>query len=243
MKATESTAVPAAGATPNVFEFDALEAAGNYRAALLREFGPHLQGCVLEIGAGVGHLTRMLRALGPVRQVLAVEPDFRFCQAIQASFPDQPVLCGTAAALDAAGDAILSINVLEHIREDEEELKTYHRLLSARSGVLCLFTPARPEIYAPLDRQFGHYRRYTKPELEAKLRAAGFEILGLSYFNWLGYFAWWFGFRILKKTAFDKGAVKFYDRCLFPLVYWMETHVARPPFGQSLIATARAARR
>ena len=55
---------------------------------------------------------------------------------------------GTPADLPAgrSWDAILSINLLEHIREDEDELKRYASVLRERRGALCLFVPARPEI-------------------------------------------------------------------------------------------------
>src|SRR5207248_7402420 len=109
-----------------------------------------------------------------------------------------------------------------------------------RHGVLCLFVPARPEIYALMDRDFGHFRRYTFRDLKAKLSRAGFNITRLHYFNVAGYFAWWLNFCALKKRRFEPGKVRVYDRYIFPAVYWLESRVLRPPFGQSLVAIARA---
>ena len=93
---------------------------------------------------------------------------------------------------DSAWGAVVSVNVLEHIYEDDTELARWRQKLAARGGHLCLFVPARPEIYAPIDRDFGHHRRYTRPQLRSKLEGAGFSIIRLNYFNWVGYFAWWF---------------------------------------------------
>ena len=137
-------------------------------------------------------------------------------------------------------DGILSINVLEHIEEDEAELARYAKALAGRHGALCLFVPARPEIYAPIDKDFGHFRRYTRPELRRKLLGAGLEIERLTYFNWVGYFAWWVNFCLLKKRGFEVSKVRAFDRVIFPVVHAMETSVMRPPFGQSLLAIARA---
>lgn len=72
-------------------------------------------------------------------------------------------------AADFACDAIVSVNVLEHIARDQAELVAYRSLLGRTSGCLCLFVPAGPGIYAPIDRDFGHHRRYTRPELDRKL--------------------------------------------------------------------------
>src|SRR5258708_4466505 len=149
---------PNASAETADFEFTALTEARNYRQALFGEFGPFLKGYVIEIGAGIGQMTQNLVRLPGITQVLAVEPDAGFCAKHRVLLPGHDLLEGTAASLPAGTncDAVLSINVLEHIREDEAELKHYADLLRARRGNLCLFVPARPEIYPPIDKDFGH---------------------------------------------------------------------------------------
>jgi SAM-dependent methyltransferase len=236
------SAEPNSMATTEDFEFDALAQARNYRQALFAEFGPFLRGDVVEIGAGIGQMTEHLLRLPGVKRTVAVEPDSRFCARHRAQFPKHHLIEGTAASLPAEDDwdAILSINVLEHIEDDRGELKRYAALLRERRGALCLLVPARPEIYAPIDKDFGHFRRYMRGELRQKLRAAGFAIERLHYYNCAGYFAWWFNFCLLKKRCFEKEKVWFYDRAIFPVVHAMESRIIRPPFGQNLLAVARA---
>ena len=236
-----SHAAPNAHATNDDFEFAALMEAKNYRGALLDSFTEYLRGGVLEIGAGVGQMSREFRKLPAVERFVAVEPDERFLQHLRQALPAESILAGTVHDLSpGAWDAIVSINVLEHIERDEAELALYSDLLAARRGHLCLFVPARQEIYAPLDKDFGHFRRYSSKELRAKLDRAGFDILTLRYYNLPGYFAWWFSFCLLKERGFDAKAVRFYDRAIFPMVYWAERNLCRPPIGQSLHAVVRA---
>jgi SAM-dependent methyltransferase len=224
------------------FEFDALHAANNYRRALARMFAPHLRGRVIEVGAGIGQVTEIIRALPDIESLLSIEPEANFCREFRRTLPAQPLLEGTIDSLGDGqpADAILSVNVLEHIRDDEQELAAYHRQLRERRGKLCLFVPARPELYAPIDAFFGHHRRYTKPELRRKLVQAGFDVLCLNYFNCVGYFAWWLSFRVLKKTRMGGRSVHLYDRYIFPAVFALESKVCSPPFGQSLVAIAQA---
>ena len=224
------------------FEFAALREAANYRRALVREFAPALKGRVIEVGAGIGQVTELLAAAPSVEHLLAVEPDGGFCRALRARLPQQPLVEGTIEQVEpgSSWNAIVSINVLEHIRDDETELRRYHRLLQAAQGAINLYVPARQEIYAPIDRAFGHYRRYSKPELKSKLESAGFQIVRLRYFNCVGYFAWWMTFCVLKRRKFDARSVRLFDRAIFPWVYWLESRVMAPPFGQSLLAVARA---
>lgn len=233
---------PNAAAQTADFEFAALNEARNYRAALIREFQEYLQGQVLEVGAGIGQMTSALRAMDKVQRVFSIEPDEKFCAAWRTQFPAQDLLQGTAADLPGgtAWNAIFSVNVLEHIGDDGGELARYQRLLKPAQGSLCLFVPARPEIYAPIDRDFGHFRRYTRPELRQKLEQAGFQIVRLRYYNFVGYFAWWLNFKVLKKRTFEIGSVRLFDRAIFPVVHALEYRLCPPPFGQSLLAIAKA---
>ena len=224
------------------FEFDALAAANNYRRALIKEFGPTLRGRVIEVGSGIGQITDLIRQVPAVKELLCIEPDKGFCQQFRKNHPDLQLIEGTAEDVQDKEnwDGIISINVLEHIRDDEQELKMYCNMLKKRGGALHLFVPARQEIYAKIDADFGHHRRYSRPELQRKLEKAGFTIERLNYFNSVGYFAWWFTFRLMKKRKFDIGSVKLYDRVIFPIVYGLESKIIPPPFGQSLIAVVRA---
>lgn len=233
---------PNAATASEDFEFAALSQAENYRNALLREFSDYLQGNVLEVGAGIGQMTEVLVQKREVSRFVSIEPDARFYGQLVKKFPGHTVIQGTIEGLKDEGpwNAIVNINVLEHIADDERELKNYQRFLHQNNGVLCLFVPARPEIYAPIDKDFGHFRRYTKPELRRKLESAGFEILRLRYYNFIGYFAWWFNFRLLKQRHFNVASVRFFDRFIFPPVHGFESRVCAPFIGQNLLAVARS---
>ena len=233
---------PNESASTEDFEFKALQEAVNYRQSLLDEFGPWLRGSVIEIGAGIGQLTGGLAGAPGVQRLLPVEPDDRFVEAFRRSHPGRELLVGTAADIPPGQtwNALVSVNVLEHIRDDEAELALWGSLLRPASGHLCLFVPARPEIYAPLDKDFGHFRRYTKPELRQKLEAAGYEVVRLCYFNFIGYFAWWASFVLLGQRSFKAASVRLFDRLIFPWAHGLEKSVCRPPLGQSLLAIAKA---
>jgi SAM-dependent methyltransferase len=229
-------------ATTEDFEFAALQEAANYRAALLSEFRESLRGHVLEVGAGIGQFTEALLREPGIKRLTSVEPAEHFARKLRDRLPACEVIEGTIEQVPAAWplDAILSINVLEHIEADERELGIYRQRLAANRGRLCLFVPARPEIFGLIDRDFGHFRRYTRPGLKLKLENAGFRIKRLVYFNLAGYFAWWWAFRILKKRHFEIGQVRFFDRHILPLEHSWESRILRPPIGQSLLVLAQA---
>jgi SAM-dependent methyltransferase len=223
------------------FEFAALNEAVNYRRSLLQEFGPYLKGDILEVGSGIGQLTEELVQLPAVKSVHAVEPDASFFEHLLGRRLAIECTHGTVSDVPSGNryDALLSVNVLEHIEDDVDELKRYHGRLRPGQN-LCLFVPACPSIYAPIDQNFGHFRRYTRKELRTRLLNAGFKIEALYYYNFVGYLAWWLNFCVLKKTNFEIEKVRLFDRAIFPVTHACEYHLLRPFLGQSLLAVAQA---
>ncbi|MGA3193330.1 MAG: class I SAM-dependent methyltransferase [Minisyncoccia bacterium] len=229
------------GASSGNFEFGALAEAKNYRRALVRRMSPHLRGKVAEIGAGIGQMTGELLLLPGVTRLECVEPDPAFCREFKKAFPQAFLVEGTVKDIATKDwDGVVSINVLEHIEDDEGELSAYRGLLGEKHGVLALFVPARKELYAPIDRDFGHYRRYDKRELETKLDRAGFKVRLACHYDFVGYFAWWLNFRLIKKRSFDPAAVRAFDRLVFPWADWIESRLSRPPIGKNLFVIAEA---
>jgi SAM-dependent methyltransferase len=227
---------------PADFEFAALREAYFYPRAIIEEFSPYLKGQVIEVGAGIGQMTALLAEQVGKENILGVEPDARFAKCFREQCPGIPLVEGTVVDLppNTSCDVVVSINVMEHIQDHVEEMARYRALLAARNGYLCLFTPARPEIYAPIDKDFGHYRRYTKTSLRAALTAAGFRVRKLYYFNFPGYFAWLLNFRLLGSRSFNPRMIRLCDRLVFRLSHALEYHVMRPPLGQSVVAIAQA---
>jgi SAM-dependent methyltransferase len=88
-------------------------------------------------------------------------------------------------------DLIVSSMVLEHLSDKDEQLylKRCHRLLN-RNGKIALFVPGSPRHSGIEDEVAGHFRRYSREELRAKLLDNGFSephVAGLTYplSNWL----------------------------------------------------------
>lgn len=225
------------------FEFSALAKAYYYPRAIVQEFRPFLRGEVIDVGAGIGQLTELLAPETKTENFRALEPNPGFASRFRKRLPHLNLLELTSNAMppQTTCDTVTSVNVLEHIADDVAELKTYHRWLDQGHGHLCLFVPARPEIYAAIDRDFGHFRRYTRRSLRHALARAGFMVCRLHYFNFPGYFAWAFNFKLLRSRRFDPDKVEFFDRKIFRWCNLIERSLFRPPWGQSLVAIAQAA--
>jgi len=237
-----SIEIPNLNAQTADFEFAALHEAYYYPRAIIEEFAPYLGQHVLEVGAGIGQLTALLAdQVGP-EKLLGIEPDKDFALLFKERCPNIRLLEGTISALpkDTPCDTIVSVNVIEHIRDHVEELARYRERLSSSGGYICILTPAHPELYAKIDEDFGHFRRYTKSSMREALVTAGFEPKVIQYFNFPGYFVWLLNFKLLQRRTFNPLMVRIYDRMIFRLSHLIEQNLLRPPLGQSVLAIAKA---
>lgn len=147
-------------------ELEIFEKAHNWKAYLRGAMAPYLRGNVLEVGAGLGANTRQFASLNFNRWT-CLEPDESLLEQIEPGHRRELVL-GDLSALDSSRlfDAILYVDVLEHIEDDAAELLRASRHLT-RGGTIIVLSPAHPFLYTPFDKAIGHYRRYTRQSLQA----------------------------------------------------------------------------
>ena len=85
-------------------------------------------------------------------------------------------------ALRGRFDVVTCLDVLEHLDDDVEGLRTIASLL-APHGQIIVTVPAYDWLWSGEDEISEHRRRYSRQSLLAACRAAGLEILYASYFN------------------------------------------------------------
>jgi SAM-dependent methyltransferase len=112
-------------------------------------------------------------------------------------------------------DAILYVDVLEHIEDDAGELATAARRLRP-GGVLIVLAPAHNWLYSPFDRAIGHYRRYTRRSL-ATVGPPALRRLDLRYLDSVGLLASAGNSFILRRSLPTARDVARWDRLMVPL--------------------------
>ncbi|HYY05256.1 MAG TPA: class I SAM-dependent methyltransferase [Candidatus Limnocylindria bacterium] len=91
---------------------------------------------------------------------------------------------GALPLLSGAFDAVLALDVLEHLDDDAAALAEAARLLKP-GGMLVVTVPALPSLWGAQDVVSHHRRRYTKRTLRALFARAGLPRPALTYFNTL----------------------------------------------------------
>jgi SAM-dependent methyltransferase len=211
---------------------------------VLDEFDPYLRGRLLEVGAGLGTITRKLVDRYPELSVVALEPAenvFADLESYAALTPGVTTRRQTLAEYepDQAGgfDAVLYLNVLEHIADDAQELQLAARALRP-GGTLLVFGPALEWLYSELDYRAGHYRRYGLRRLRALASAAGFKVVSARYFDVLGVLPYLVVYRLSRHDDIAGSTLWGYDRAVVPLSRLLQRAVPRPPLGKNVILVA-----
>lgn len=142
---------------------------------LLRKLHVHPPARVLDAGCGWGSTLVMLEQAGyeatgldlsrrALEQLLAERPPRRLVEAdLSRDLPDVP---------DALFDAVLALDVIEHLDDDRSAVSRLARLVRP-GGWLVLSVPALPELFSEFDAIQGHRRRYRPDSLRSAFNGSG----------------------------------------------------------------------
>jgi hypothetical protein len=105
-----------------------------------------------------------------------------------------------------------------------------------------LIVPAHPSLLGRMDREAGHYRRYTRRTLAETLAQSGWHTRSLKYINLLGALGWWFHNRVRRDAGLADAAannqMRRADR-LLPLAGALTDPILHRVAGLSLVAIAQ----
>ncbi len=91
---------------------------------------------------------------------------------------------------DNCVDAVVLLNVLEHIENDVQAVHHLHRILKP-GGVAVIEVPAGPHLYDVYDKVLMHFRRYTLRGLKQLVGEAGLSVESASSLGAFLYPAFW----------------------------------------------------
>lgn len=217
---------------------------------LLAKFGPSPPARLLDVGCGTGMLAVHFARLG--YRVAALDASSKALdyvrrrdtaiETVEGEFPVR------VERLSGPFQVLCLLDALEHMDDDARGLALALELLSP-GGTLLVTVPALPSMWSAHDDVNLHRRRYVRKELETKVRAAGFEVRFLSYFNSLLLPAAWAmrkGRRNasgLEDHAPPAGPVNALLRGIFLLERPILAAGIRLPIGLSLVCVARKPQR
>ena len=198
---------------------------------------------LVELGCGTGNV---LQSLGRFGEAIGVEYDAQLREHGRAAGLDirAGALPDDLPLPDAEADAVLLLDVIEHLDDDRAALAAARRLVRP-GGVVVVTVPAYAWLWSGHDVALGHRRRYTARALRRLLADAGLRVEHLGYFNTV-LFPAIAGVRLAKRWLGGGGhdlrrpAPPINDA--LTRLFALERHVVPTPglpFGTSVLAVAR----
>ena len=140
-------------------------------------------------------------------------------------------------------DAVIMLNVLEHIENDDKALIEVHNLLE-KNGLLLIEVPVGKFLYDEYDKQLLHFRRYNLKEITKKLSRNGFEIEKKTH---IGFFIFplFVIMKLINRIFKNKDIVvkqpKMSDNFLIKFLFYIEKKLKNfsLPFGIRCVICAR----
>lgn len=203
-------------------ELELFRHATNWKAYYSSIIRPYFGDEVLEVGAGIGSTSKML-CKGDSKRWVCLEPDTVLAEQLNSLLVsgELPKCCslktGTLADLSSEEkfDTIIYIDVLEHIKDDRNEVKLAANRLK-EGGLLIVLSPAHQWLFTPFDRSIGHYRRYDKNTLSG-IMPDRLEPIRMVYLDSVGVAASLANKLILKSKMPSLKQIKMWDRKMVPL--------------------------
>lgn len=227
-------------ATGRTLENDSGSQQRRYRAYQFELISRHCGPSVLEVGAGLGEFASQFTGL---RRHVVTDVDPGCVTYMRDRFADRPEVEAQQLDLqqpidetDAPVSTVVAINVLEHIEQDSDALRSLSRLVEP-GGTIVLWVPGYMQLYGDFDRRVGHVRRYTPDTLRAAIVGAGLTAGDIRPVNMLGGIAWWLAVRRGGVGSPRPALVQAYDRVVMPITTALERRWT-PPFGQSVLGVA-----
>jgi SAM-dependent methyltransferase len=219
----------------------AFSQAPNFNRWMADTVRPYLGSHNLEIGAGMGNLTRQLSKR--CRRYVATDLDLEHLSRLSRELSHQPNVevhvCNLEREADFAGfhdqmESVICLNVLEHVGDDLQGLRNLHAVLRS-GGRAIVLVPEGPQIYGSLDKVLGHHRRYSREELTRKMEECGFRVEQVIDFNRVSRPGWFIVGKLLRREVISPFQLKLFDRMVW---LWRKIDKTLPWNPTSIIGIA-----
>jgi 2-polyprenyl-3-methyl-5-hydroxy-6-metoxy-1,4-benzoquinol methylase len=143
--------------------------------SLLNRLGVRPPARVLDAGCGWGVTMGALERSG--YRMVGLDLSRRALAQLDAERPDRELIeadLTQALPADVAPfDAVLALDVIEHLDDDRGAVEQLGRLLHPGGGHMVVSVPANAQLFSEFDRIQGHRRRYDPPHLRAAFARTG----------------------------------------------------------------------
>ena len=212
--------------------FDQAELYRSYQFSLIKK---EIKGKILEVGPGnCIYLSKYLKLCENISLIEPTPKYYNFLKKKNKKLKNIQIKKDFKSLKKNSYDAILYLDVLEHIEDDSKELKKAYEYLK-KKGTLIICVPAFQFLYSLYDKKIGHYRRYSKKDFKFLLKKCHIRNFKIRYFDFIGFCL------ILFSKIFTKNSLKNFPlkiklwNYLIPFSILIDSIFLKYFFGKSLL--------
>lgn len=194
----------------------------NFNNWLYEQVFSALKGDILEIGSGTGIYSEKIIHDFPKSMITLSDVSLSYVSDLSKKYDKNNVHVhkldlNSKEDYEKIGyekfDSIVGINVLDNVENDVFALQHLYHMLR-KDGVLAIIVPSYGFLYNTLDTNIGRLRRYSKSELELKIKNTDFKIIRMYHFNLLGMIGWYINGKLGKNPTLSDTAFGILDRMI-----------------------------
>ncbi len=214
-------------------ELDSFDKATIWRKYIYSKVKKFINGNVLEVGAGIGSFTKNYEKL--VSKLTLSEIDPHNLSVIKKKFSSSKFSFTNKFTkdLDENFDTIMYLNVLEHIKDDTEEINRAFKKLK-KNGHLVILVPAHNKLYSKFDEAVGHFKRY-EIDFFKQINIENSKKQKLIYLDSMGYFLYFLNKLFFKEEVYpSKFKILVWDKLFTPITFIVD-RLLMYKFGKNIL--------
>jgi len=214
-------------------ELDNFDKATFWRRYIYSKIKKFIKGDVLEVGAGIGSFTNNYKHIA--KNLTLSEIDNNNFSIIKKKFSNTKFKFTKKFTkdLNEKFDTIMYLNVLEHIRKDEDEIISAFKKLN-KNGFLIILVPAHNKLYSKFDKAVGHFKRY-EIDFFNKINVKDSKRYKLIYLDSMGYFLYFLNKLFFKEEVYpSKFKILIWDKFFTPITFFLDK-ILMHKFGKNIL--------
>ncbi|MCB2203150.1 class I SAM-dependent methyltransferase [bacterium] len=204
---------------------EAISIATRFNSWMYSSIRQYCTGLVLEIGSGIGNISQCIIDDG--HDAVLTDYSMRYVEHLSRRFAGLHNLRGVCY-FDVAQqhlerdepehvdryDTVVILNVMEHIRDDVNVVRNIKSVLKP-GGTAIILVPAFQSLYCDLDRELGHYRRYSRSQLAGVVEKGGLQVSTEYAFNSLGVLGWLYSGKFRQKHQISTSSMSVFEKVVW----------------------------
>ncbi len=197
-------------------ELEVFDGAKIFQKYIFLKIKEYLKDGIFEVGAGLGSFSR--EYVRKFNEVHLSDLDSHNFAELKKKFSNTKIKISQEKIQDTSQtyNTIIYLNVLEHIKKDEEEMNIASSKLNL-GGNLIILVPAHQNLYSKFDEAVGHCKRY-ETGFFTNFKNPNLKLKKLIYLDMLGYLLYFFNNIFFKEEVYpSKNKIFIWDKIFIPI--------------------------